>query len=219
MTPRSALITTGATVRVPHGLVADVVIAADGGLRAALAHGGGRVDHVVGDFDSADPVLVTDAIARGTAAHRHPVAKDATDLELAMALAVGLGVSSVTVASGHGDRFDHLLGEATVLSSPRWQGIAVDAWYPPAHLLVVDATRCLKLDGLSSGELVTLLPMHGTAVVSATGVAWPLEGHLLEPGTSLGISNTALGSGPVTVTVTSGRVIVILPFARREPSS
>ena len=62
---------------------ATVVIAADSGLHHAIALGC-TVDVVVGDLDSADPAVVADVEARGAVIERHPVAKDATDLELAL---------------------------------------------------------------------------------------------------------------------------------------
>ena len=60
------------------------MIAADSGLDHATALGF-AVDLVVGDLDSADPAAVDAAVAAGAAVERHPEAKDATDLELALA--------------------------------------------------------------------------------------------------------------------------------------
>ncbi len=64
----------------------DLVIAADSGLHHALAFGA-DVDFVVGDLDSADPQAVNAAVAAGASVVRHPAAKDATDLELALRVA------------------------------------------------------------------------------------------------------------------------------------
>src|SRR5688572_27553768 len=59
------------------------VVAADSGVDHALALGL-DVDLVVGDFDSASPQALERAAAEGATVERHPAAKDATDLELAL---------------------------------------------------------------------------------------------------------------------------------------
>ena len=191
---------------------APVLIAADGGLAAAAA-AGRRADHLVGDLDSADPDLVGAARAAGTVVHRFPADKDATDLELALELAVGLGVTVVTVVSGHGSRFDHLVAETMLLASPRWAALVLDAWYPPAHVVVARAGATTAVDA-RPGSLISLVPAHGPATVSTTGLSWPLDAGTLEAGSSRGVSNVA--GGPVTVTVHAGTVLVIRPFALEE---
>src|SRR5262245_32872433 len=64
----------------------DLALAADSGLEHATA-AGYVVDLVVGDLDSADPAAVAAAVERGVVVERHPAAKDATDLELALVAA------------------------------------------------------------------------------------------------------------------------------------
>jgi thiamine pyrophosphokinase len=68
---------------------AETVVAADGGLLRARALGLG-VDVVVGDLDSATPEALAAAEAEGARIVRHPQAKDATDLELALDEVVAL---------------------------------------------------------------------------------------------------------------------------------
>src|SRR5687768_7684611 len=65
------------------------VVAADGGLELALALGL-HVDVAVGDFDSFLSEALVEAEAAGTRIERHPQAKDATDLELALQVAAAL---------------------------------------------------------------------------------------------------------------------------------
>ena len=70
--------------RIRDHLPADAdVIAADSGLHLAGPLGL-TVACVVGDLDSADPAAVDAAVAAGATVERHPVDKDATDLELAI---------------------------------------------------------------------------------------------------------------------------------------
>src|SRR6478735_9382506 len=118
---RVAIVLAGGDPVEPHvraKLPADAyVVAADSGLHLALPLGL-RVDLVVGDFDSADPAIVDRAIEAGARVDRHPVAKDATDLELALDAAYARKPDRITVVGGNGGRLDHLLGNVTLLSAP-----------------------------------------------------------------------------------------------------
>ena len=101
MTPeRRALIVAAASPQQLVGIATrpDVVIAADSGLHAVLA-AGWIPDRLIGDLDSADPAAVEIAAEGGAVVDRHPVGKDETDLELALAAAAA-GCSR----GGRGDR-------------------------------------------------------------------------------------------------------------------
>ena len=65
------------------------MIAADGGVDRALALGL-HVDVAIGDFDSVTAAGLAAAEAAGARIERHPAAKDATDLELALDAALAL---------------------------------------------------------------------------------------------------------------------------------
>ena len=73
------------------------VIAADSGADHALG-AGLSVSHLVGDFDSLHPDTLDRLAAGGTRIERHPVDKDATDLELALDAAEALGARRVARA-------------------------------------------------------------------------------------------------------------------------
>ncbi len=67
-----------------------LVVCADGGATHALAAGvHPRV--IVGDLDSVEPSVLAHWQGRGVEVVRHPVAKDETDLELAIAWAIDHG--------------------------------------------------------------------------------------------------------------------------------
>jgi thiamine pyrophosphokinase len=181
------------------------VIAADGGLGHARALGL-EVALAVGDFDSASPEAVSAAEAAGTRVVRHPVAKDATDLELAQALA--LAPDRILVLAGVGDRLDHLLSLLLLLGSTRLENAVVDAVVGDAHVQVVRGERLLAGE---PGELVSLLALHGPAEgVRTEGLAYPLAGETLEPGSSRGISNV-LTTGAARVSVERGVLLAIRP--------
>src|SRR5262245_39959523 len=85
-----------------------LVVAADSGLEGAAVLG--LVPAVVvGDMDSVDPDALAAAEAAGARIERHPAAKDATDLDLALDVALAAGADRVVVVTGTGDRLDHAL--------------------------------------------------------------------------------------------------------------
>ena len=53
---------------------------------------------------------------------RHPAAKDATDLELALDAAIALEPSRILVIGSAGGRLDHLLGSILLLGDARYAG-------------------------------------------------------------------------------------------------
>ena len=125
---RPAVVVAGGDPIAPadvDALPADaLVIAADSGLDAATDNGI-PVDLVVGDLDSASPQAIARARRAGVPISQHPIDKDATDLELALAAAVRSGAVEILVLGGFGGRLDHLLANTLLLAAPMLDGIAV----------------------------------------------------------------------------------------------
>ncbi|HET6950586.1 MAG TPA: thiamine diphosphokinase, partial [Acidimicrobiales bacterium] len=204
----------GGPPAVPPGGLGDLgadtrVVAADSGLEGARRLGL-DVDVVVGDMDSVDPDVLGAAVAAGVPVERHPEAKDATDLDLALdvALARRPRPGRLVVVTGPGDRFDHALAVALALASPRYRDVAVEAWIGPAHLWVVRTTATLRGE---PGALVSLLPALGpVSGVTTTGLLYPLTGEDLAAGTTRGVSNEMAGV-EATVSVGSGVLLAVMP--------
>jgi thiamine pyrophosphokinase len=214
---RPALVFAGGDP-VPAG-VADhlprdaLVVAADSGVEQALALGR-AVDVAVGDFDSVTPEALERAVAGGALVERHPVEKDATDLELALLAARAAGARHVTVVGGYGGRFDHLLANAVLLAGDDFADLEVDALMGPARVVVV--RREVRLTG-RPGELVSLLAVGGVARrVRTDGLRYPLRGEDLMPGSTRGISNELVGS-LAGVAVAGGVLLAVQPDFERRP--
>ncbi len=185
------------------------VIAADSGLDHA-AELGLSVDRAVGDFDSVTPGARAAAEAAGVALEQHPVAKDATDLELAMEAAIGTGTDRIVVVGGSGGRLDHLLATALLLAAPAFAPVHVTAHLGPA---VVDVVRDTFTMTGRPGDLVSLLPVHGGATgVVTRGLRYPLGGEDLLPGRTRGVSNEFTDTR-AEVRLTGGVLIVVRPGA------
>lgn len=181
-----------------------VVVAADHGLDHALA-AKLKVAVAVGDMDSVSPEALTAAERSGTRIERHPADKDQTDLELALELAARLA-DRVIVIGASGGRLDHLIGNLTVLASPQWSGVDIEAWLGNAQAVAVHAHRTLEAQ---PGDTVSLFALGAPARATTTGLKWPLNDEVLNPLTSQGVSNEATTHSPHIV-VTQGVVLAII---------
>ena len=188
---------------------ATLVIAADSGAVHALA-AGFAVDIAVGDFDSIPPGLLTELEHSGVRLERHPVSKDATDLELAIDVAIREGATHITVVGGHGGRVDQSLANAFVIASPVFAHISMHAVIDAAMVSVVHGGGSVTISG-RPGDVVTILPLHGDARgVRTEGLEYPLHGEALPSGTTRGVSNV-LSAARATVALDEGTVLVVRP--------
>jgi len=183
------------------------VIAADRGADHALALGL-DVTLAVGDFDSASDEALETLAARGTRIERHPVDKDATDLELALRAALGLAPRRILVVGGIEGRLDHLLGELLALGSADYEDVELDAVLGEARVHVVRGERVLAG---TKGELISLFALDGPASGIVTdGLEYPLRGGTLQPGSSRGISNR-FAAQEARISVGNGLVLAVRP--------
>jgi thiamine pyrophosphokinase len=186
---------------------AGTVVAADGGLDRALALGL-VVDVLIGDLDSVSDGVLAAAEAAGTRVVRHPAAKDATDLELALDEAVALGARRVLVVASADGRLDHLLASLELLAADRYAALELDALVGDALVHLIRGRRVLEG---SPGDLVSLIPVAGPAGgVSTSGLEYPLSGETLAPGTTRGVSNVFVEAG-ARIEVATGVLLAIRP--------
>ena len=146
-------------------------------------------DKVIGDGDSADPVLWQQAVKSGKA-KVFPVNKDKTDLQLLLEM---LPPEKLWIFSGiFGGRLDHLLSafetlgaaalkenRTIIMADEREIAVFVPAgvkveFYPPAEETPV---------------AVSLLAFTEKSTVSLTGTKWQLEGRELSRANPYAISN------------------------------
>jgi thiamine pyrophosphokinase len=168
-----------AAVELPAGCV---VVGADVGVELADSLGM-SVDLAVGDFDS----ISAERLAALKRVERHPAAKEASDLELALDAALRLEPERILVIGGAGGRLDHVLGELLLLAADKYAAVRVDAQLGAAAVHVVRRERTISG---RPGELISLFPVDGAAHgVVSDGLEYPLRGETLEPGSTRGLSN------------------------------
>ncbi len=185
------------------------VVAADSG--ASVAELLGLVVHeVVGDLDSLSPAEVQRLVELGASLEAHEPDKDATDLELALTVAMRHDPTHIIVLGGLGGRPDHELANLLLLSSEAMAGVDVALRSGRCTVCVIRPGRRTTLSG-SRGEVVSLMAVSGPARgVTTTGLRWPLVDAELTVGTTLGISNELLGP-QASVTCNQGVVLAVQP--------
>ncbi|MBE1424604.1 thiamine pyrophosphokinase [Desulfomicrobium macestii] len=187
---------------------AERLIGVDGGSRHL--HALDRLPHLaVGDMDSIPADLLARYRDTGVELHLHPPKKDATDLELALELALERGAKRISILGGTGGRLDHTLGNLFLLARCLPGGIPACIMDQEQCIHLTDQT--LTLDG-AVGDTLSLLPATPEARgVSLTGLEYPLHDATLTFGTSWGMSNVFV-ENRVTVTIGSGRLFVFHLF-------
>ena len=184
------------------------VIAADSGYTHAIAMGF-VPNELVGDMDSITAVDLTDARDSNILISQFPTDKNLTDTELAIASAMVRKSTHITVVSGGGDRFDHVLGMVHSLASC---ALAVDTTLliGTARVSYATYTKEFRIN-TQPGNTISLIPIGGASTVTTTGLQWELDHDTLQSFSSRGVSNIATGES-VSISVTDGSLAVIEPF-------
>lgn len=187
----------------------DYLVAADGGSRHMAALG--LSPHViVGDLDSIDEGLLARFQEEGAAVEKHPAAKDATDLELAIARAVTDGAKEILLIGAIGGRLDQTLANLLVLAQQDWNiPLAVADGDQLARVL--RGPQQLTLTGPIGGYVSALALSKEVTGVTYHGLEYPLVNATLRLGSTRGVSNT-LASSPAQISIERGILLVTQQF-------
>jgi len=185
------------TLRLRRQIEGSRVIAADSGMMHAATL---RLvpELWVGDFDSAGSELVLQyaEIPRQTFSPD----KDATDGAIAVEEALRRGASSIVMVGGLGGQTDHtagLLGQALQLAHGGTPAL-LSSGEEEAHPVLAGTTR-IDLPPESRFSIIPFTDLEG---LDLAGVKWPLANRDVPLGSTLTLSNVALG--PVTVSLRAG---------------
>jgi thiamine pyrophosphokinase len=185
---------------------ADLVVCADGGLRAARALGVAP-QVAIGDFDSAGTALRAWARRRGTRLVPYPREKDQTDTELAIEYALRAGADDIDLLGALGGRVDHALANIGLLIHVAARGRRARLVHEQTELFLANTQS--SIPG-RVGDLVSLIPLSPTvAGVTTRGLKYPLTAGRLRLSSTRGISNeiTAL---PARVRLRRGWLLVVV---------
>ena len=177
-------------------------IAADSGMMHAAAL---RIvpELWVGDFDSAGSELTMQY--RDVPRDIFPAEKDATDGAIAVDAAIAQGASEIVLLGGLGGQTDHTAGLLGQSISIARQGIAClltsgveEAWPLIGGRMRVDLPPETRL---------SIIPFTDLQGLDLAGVKWPLANRDVPVGSTLTLSNVALG--PVEISLKHGHGIAI----------
>ncbi|NLO28059.1 MAG: thiamine diphosphokinase [Actinobacteria bacterium] len=184
---------------------ADLLVAVDGGAEA-LARACLVPDILVGDMDSISASTRASLEEQGVEMVLLRTAKNETDTEAALRLAVARGAGEITVYGARGGpRLDHLLANLFLLSSPWLVDVGVRMVDDLHEAFLVNGDVVF---GGERGDVVSLLPMTPEVRdVSTEGLLYPLTGEALTQSATRGVSNAMMGP---EARVTHGTGILLL---------
>lgn len=188
--------------------VANCIIGVDRGIEF-LYHKKIIPSYIVGDFDSAQQEIV-DYYRNETAVpiKEYNPAKDASDTEIAVRLAMTLGCSELIILGATGGRVDHLWANVQTLTIPFHAGIDACILDPRNRIRLIGGETVLKRSECF-GPYFSLFPL-GQEVYgfNIKGAKYPLKNHTLTPYDSLCVSNQ-LEAEEVTINFSTGTVILM----------
>ena len=178
------------------------VIAADSGMMHAAAL---RVvpELWVGDFDSSGSELTVQY--RDVPRETFPAAKDATDGAIAVEEAIRRGAREIVLLGGLGGQTDHtagLLGQSIEIAR-RGLACLLTSGLEEAWPLIPGRMRV----DLAEGTRLSIIPFGDLEGLDLSGVRWPLEDRNVPLGSTLTLSNLALG--PVEIGLRAGHGVAI----------
>ncbi len=188
-------------------LSGDYIICADRGYLHARRLGV-TPDVLLGDFDSLD-VPLPEHIKILT----YPAEKDATDLQIAVDYAADVGFDEVYVIGALGGRSDHFMANVCLLRYAREKR--------GCTMILEDSDTRMQLlyDEVSiparKNFYLSVIPVFEPAVVSLSGVKYPLSEKLLPVGDTLGVSNEFAGT-EAYIRIHSGSALILECRADKE---
>ena len=183
----------------------DYFIFCDGGLSHAESLGI-KPNLIVGDFDSCDSDVLS-KYEEQCEIIKLPREKDDTDTLYAVKLAVERGYSDFLILGAMGGRFDHALGNISILLYLEGLGkkaVLIDDY---SVMQIAGSKPLLIEDNCSYFSVLTVAgDVSGVTIKNAK---YPLENASLSADFQLGISNEVLPGKVAEVSVEHGRVLVV----------
>jgi len=194
--------------KVIENLKPDVLIGVDSGLEF-LYRNHISPTHIVGDFDSVDASVIayykehTDIPIR----EFNPV-KDATDTEIALRMALELGVDKLYILGATGTRLDHVMSNIQILKIALDTGVEAYLWDECNRISLWKKEICLEKTK-SFGTYFSIFPLGGEVDdLNIEGAKYPLSHYRMLPYESRTVSNE-FSDDLVKITFGNGHVILM----------
>lgn len=191
---------------------ADIIIAADGGLRH-LQSLGLRPHILVGDMDSAeeyglDSAYRADLEAGGVEVIKLKVKKDESDMEIALEIAKERGAEEIIMLAAIGSRMDHSLFNINLAFDLRLKGYTVRLYDGLQELFPLIAGDELDIKN-REGLTLSIVPYTDLRGLSLRGFDYPLN-DVDVPYMKTLTSSNIVNSDPALIKLKQGRALVVI---------
>jgi thiamine pyrophosphokinase len=184
-----------------------IVIGVDRGISAFIRIGL-QADYYLGDLDSIDPYDIP--LIPKDRLQKFPAEKNASDLELALALCVELELDEVFVYGATGTRWDHSFSNLLMLKRFYDLGLQVILANEKNQARVLSSHQTIRKEEVENYRYLSILPLSMEGIlVSETGVKYPLDKEHLLFGQTRGVSNESIGED-IKIEVMEGVALLIL---------
>ena len=186
----------------------DYVIGVDSGLHF-LYRNEVVPTHIVGDFDSVSPEVIGHYKSMENIPIRefNPV-KDATDTEIALRMAIELGVQKIWIFGATGTRLDHVLSNIYILKISHEAGLEAYLVDECNRISLWGNQICIR-KAEKFGKYFSIFPFGGPVEnVSITGAKYPLTNYRVSADESRCVSNEVVDD-KVLITFSDGLLILM----------
>lgn len=182
------------------------VLALDGALNG-LNHLGIKVDGILGDLDSVTDLELLIQKQSPIEIHHTPD-QNKTDLEKAFDLLLSKGYRAVHVVWATGKRLDHTLSNiSTIIKYKDKLHCTVIDDYGKMYPIAPDFKKWY-----TQNTILSLIPVGITEGITTSNLAYPLSQGTLQWGERVGSSNHVVVDGFVTITYTTGALLLLEVF-------
>lgn len=186
-----------------HIMPQDYIICADHGYDHALAMQA-VPNAVIGDMDS-----VHTQPPKGIEVLRYKADKDKTDTHLAIDYAIEKGYKKILILGALGGRLDHSLANIMLLYYMVNQGVNAYIAAENQQLYMLKGKDSITLCG-NCASTFSLFALFGQASgVCIRGAKYELNNHIIQPGSTLCISNELIEGVATQISVENGIILVI----------
>lgn len=185
----------------------DHLICADGGA-THLNNIGVLPDIMIGDFDSIKSEELYFYKENGVEIISHPADKNATDMHLAVSLAIERGFTQIEIFGGTGFRIDHMMANIFLLEYMKKNG--ADGKIIDENNILMIANHPKTIIKAFKNQIISLVALSDEVTgITLKGLKYPLKNATLTRCDSLGISNIMLHR-EVEIFKESGELLIIL---------
>lgn len=183
----------------------DFILCADGGIRHLMQIN--AIPHLlIGDLDSVNDDGLHYIENNNIEVIKYPVMKNETDTELAIDYLINKGFREITFIGVTGSRMDHTLSNILLLKRLNDKGIKGKLVDGHNIIYYINGDLVLRKE---EGYYTSVIPLGNEgAIVTLEGFLYPLNNHLIEFGSTLGVSNEIISNYGV-IKIIKGECLVI----------